>query len=131
MLHHVKCKTLTLTWSKSRSSHQRLKKGVLKNSANFVEKACLGVNFLKKRLEHWCFSAKFAKFLRTIFFLGISANHFEVIRRYSSKKKWFNLVFAKNKNKFKDFREGCAYMEQGDDFDSRMHRLKFKEGNLF
>ena len=97
MLHHVKCKTLTLTWSKSRSSHQRLKKGVLKNSANFVEKACLGVNFLKKRLEYWCFSAKFAKFLRTIFFLGISANHFEVIRRYSSKKKWFNLVFAKNR----------------------------------
>ena len=97
MFHHVKCKTLTLTWSKSRSSHQRLKKGVLKNSANFVEKACLGVNFLKKRLEHWCFSAKFAKFLRTIFFLGISANHFEVIRRYSSKKKWFNLVFAKNR----------------------------------
>ena len=55
-----------------RSSHRRcfVKKGVLKNFANFTGKhlrwsllqAC---NFIKKRLQHWCFPVKFAKFLRT------------------------------------------------------------------
>ena len=55
-----------------RSSHQRcsVKKGVLKNFANFTGKhlcwsllqAC---NFIKKRLQHWCFHVKFATFLRT------------------------------------------------------------------
>ena len=55
-----------------RSSHRggSVKKGVLKNFANFTGKhlcwsllqAC---NFIKKRLQHWCFPVKFAKFLRT------------------------------------------------------------------
>ena len=50
-----------------RSSHRRcsVKKGVLKNFANFTGKhlywslrqAC---NFIKKRLQHWCFPVKFA-----------------------------------------------------------------------
>ena len=46
------------------------RKGVFKNFANFTGKhlcwsllqAC---NFIKKRLQHWCFPVKFAKFLRT------------------------------------------------------------------
>ena len=55
-----------------RSSHRRcsVKKGILKNFANFTGKhlfssllqAC---NFIKKKLQHWCFPVKFAKFLRT------------------------------------------------------------------
>ena len=42
-----------------RSSHRRcsVKKGFLKGL-----KAC---NFIKKRLQHWCFPVKFARFLRT------------------------------------------------------------------
>ena len=60
------------------SSHRRcsVEKGVYKNFANFTGKnlfwslflikfqgqAC---NFIKKRLQHRCFPAKFAKFLRT------------------------------------------------------------------
>ena len=55
-----------------RSSHQTcsVKKGVLKNFANFIGKhlcwsllqACY---FIRKRLQHWCFPVKFTKFLRT------------------------------------------------------------------
>ena len=55
-----------------RSSYRKcsVKKGVLKNFENFTEKhlcwsllqAC---NFIKKRLQHWCFPVKFAKFSRT------------------------------------------------------------------
>ena len=48
-----------------RSSHQRcsVKKGVLKNLANFTEKdLCWS---LKKRLQHRCFPMNIAKFLRT------------------------------------------------------------------
>ena len=55
-----------------RSSYLKcsVKKGVLKNFENFTEKhlcwsllqAC---NFIKKRLQHWCFPVKFAKFSRT------------------------------------------------------------------
>ena len=46
------------------------KKGVLKNFANFTGKhLCWSLlqtcNFVKKRLQHWCFPVKFAKFLRT------------------------------------------------------------------
>ena len=55
-----------------RSSHWKctVKKSVLKNFANFTGKhlywSLLQVcNFIKKRLQHWCFPVKFAKFLRT------------------------------------------------------------------
>ena len=60
-----------------KTSYQRcsVKKGVLKNSANFTGKyLCWSLlqpcnfqpsNFIKKRLQHQCFSVKFAKFLRT------------------------------------------------------------------
>ena len=55
-----------------RSSHRKCseKKDVLKNFANFTEKhLCWSLlqvyNFIKKRLQHWCFPVKFAKFLRT------------------------------------------------------------------
>ena len=51
-----------------------VKKGALKNFANFTGKTCVGVsfntfvdlkacNFIKKGLQHWCFRVKFAKFL--------------------------------------------------------------------
>ena len=55
-----------------RSSHRRcsVKRGIFKNFANFTGKqlcwsllqAC---NFIKNKLQHWCFPVKFAKFLRT------------------------------------------------------------------
>ena len=63
-----------------RSSHRKCseKIGVLKNFANFIGKyLCWGLslikfsaglkacNFIKKRLQHWYFPLKFAKFLRT------------------------------------------------------------------
>ena len=53
-----------------RSSHRRcsVKKGVLKNFANFTGKhLCWSLfwNFIKNRLQHRCFPVKFAKFLRT------------------------------------------------------------------
>ena len=55
-----------------RSSHERcsIRKGVLKNFANFTGKhLCWSLlqtcNFIKKRLQHWCFPVKLAKFLRT------------------------------------------------------------------
>ena len=38
-------------------------------SATLINKAAgLAFNFIKKRLHHWCFPVKFAKFLRTPFF---------------------------------------------------------------
>ena len=40
------------------------KKGLLKNSANFLEKHPLGSLFIIKRLQHRCFPLKFVKFLR-------------------------------------------------------------------
>ena len=54
-----------------RSSHRRcsVKKGVLKKFAYFTGKhlcwSLFLIKFIKKRLQHWCFSVKFAKFLRT------------------------------------------------------------------
>ena len=55
-----------------RSSHRRrsVKKGVLKNFTNLIgEHLCWSLlqacNFIKKRLQHWWFPVKFAKFLRT------------------------------------------------------------------
>ena len=55
-----------------RSSRWRcsVRKGVLKNFANFMGKhLCWSLlqasNFIKKRPQHWCFHMKFAKFLRT------------------------------------------------------------------
>ena len=55
-----------------RSRHRRcsVKKGILKNFANFTGKhLCLSLlqacNFIKKKLQHWCFPVKFTKFLRT------------------------------------------------------------------
>ena len=49
------------------------KVGAFKNFANFTEKQLSWslfwvCNFVKKRLQHWCFSMKFAKFLRKSFF---------------------------------------------------------------
>ena len=62
---------------KCRSSHWRcsVKKGLLKNLANFTGKHLFGVsfnkvpanqayNFTKIRLQHRCFPVKFSKFLR-------------------------------------------------------------------
>ena len=55
----------------SRSMHLRcyVKIGVLKNSGNFTEIKLFWSFFFfyKKRLQHRCFSVKFAKFLRTPF----------------------------------------------------------------
>ena len=49
---------------RSSCSEILFKKGVLQNFANLTEKhVCI-----KKRLQHRCFSAKFANFLRTSFF---------------------------------------------------------------
>ena len=55
-----------------RSSHQRcsVKKGALKKICKFHRKTPVleslqACNFIKKRLQHWCFLVKFAKFLRT------------------------------------------------------------------
>ena len=54
-----------------RSSHRcSVKKGILKNFANFTGKhKCWSLlqarNFIKKKLQHWCFPVKFAKILRT------------------------------------------------------------------
>ena len=66
----------------SRSSHWRcsVKKSVLKNFENSQENTCARVSFsivaglrpanlLKKRIWQRCFSANFAKFLRTAFFI--------------------------------------------------------------
>ena len=73
-------------WSshRSRTSHRRcsVKKGVLKNFASFTGKhlywsynTCITglqpANFLKKRLQHKCFSVEFAKLLRTLILMNI------------------------------------------------------------
>ena len=64
---------LVLSQTPSRSSHRRcsVKKGVLKNFANFIGKhLCWSLflikllAFIKKRLQHRCFPMKIAKFLR-------------------------------------------------------------------
>ena len=45
------------------------KKSILRNFAKFTGKhLCQSLFFNKKRLWHWCFPAKFVKFLRTPFF---------------------------------------------------------------
>ena len=75
--------------SEARSSHRRypVKKGVLKNFANFTAKhLCWSIflikrrlqacNFVKKRLQHWCFPVKFAKFLITSVLKNISGGCF-------------------------------------------------------
>ena len=61
-----------------RSSHRRcsVKKGVLKKFGNFpgkhlcwslflIKLQAWACNFIKKRLQRWCFPVKFAEFLRT------------------------------------------------------------------
>ena len=73
-------------WSshRSRTSHRRcsVKKGVLKNFASFTGKhlywslfyevtGLQPANFLKKRLQHKCFSVEFAKLLRTPILMNI------------------------------------------------------------
>ena len=37
----------------------------LKNFAIFTEKYLKACNFIKKRLQHWCFFVNITKFLRT------------------------------------------------------------------
>ena len=67
-------KRRVLRYQVNRSSHRRysVKKGVLKNFANFTGKHLCwsffnnsaGLNFTKNRLQHRCFPVKFAKFFR-------------------------------------------------------------------
>ena len=58
-----------------RSSHQRcsVKKGALKKICKFHRKTSVleslqACNFIKKRLQHWCFLVKFAKNFKNIYF---------------------------------------------------------------
>ena len=59
------------TSSLARSSHRScsVKKGILKNCANFTglywSATVKAFNFIKQRLQHRCFPVKFVKFLRT------------------------------------------------------------------
>ena len=58
---------------RSNRSQMFLKIRFLKNFSNFTKKQPvlepLGLNIVKKRLQHRCFPVKFAKFLRTLFLI--------------------------------------------------------------
>ena len=90
---------------RSRSKHRTcyVKKGVLKNVGNFRGKhewleslfkkiTCLQTsNFIKKRLQHRCFSVKFAEFLRISILKNIWEGLFLTVLKTS--KKTYEVVF--------------------------------------
>ena len=53
---------------------------ILKNSANFTEKVQYWspflIKFIKKILQHRCFSVKFAKFFKNTYFYNTSGDSF-------------------------------------------------------
>ena len=93
--------------------------GVLKNVANFTGKqlcwslfltSLQACNFIKMRLQHKCFSAKFAKFLRTPFLNNTSGACFcnECCNFISTNlilriKIDFEMFAARKGKKFQDF----------------------------
>ena len=61
-------------------SHRRcsIEKDILKNFENFTGKHMKACNFIKKRLQHRCFSVKFAKSLSTPILKNICERLFRI-----------------------------------------------------
>ena len=88
-----------IVFSLSRRSHTRcsIKKAVLKNFAILTGKhLCwnlffnkVAANFIKKRLQHRCFSVNIAKFLKISFFLGKAASIFLIAIYQISSQDYF------------------------------------------